>query len=74
MRDRGRMVSSQGYGENDAARIANDGRSVERRSGGRWMECYRSAHGEIVELILEDHGGVTAILSNGRKDENVVYL
>lgn len=82
MRDRGRTVFSGGNpdggsGQKDAARIGNGGRSVEHRlvSNGRWCECYVEPSGtEIVELILEDHLGVTAVLSDGRKRTNVTVL
>lgn len=82
MRDRGRIVYSSGNpsggsGEKDAARIGNGGLSVEHRFAinGKWCECYvEPSRCEIVELILEDHLGVTAVLADGRKRTNVTIL
>lgn len=80
MKQRGRMVSGKGNPQGglkrDAARIGNGGKSVEYHliTDGRWYEAYISPSEEIIELILENHNGVSAILASGRKIENVTVI
>lgn len=69
MRDRGRMVTREGWSGNElvAARIASDGWQVEVQTRfGNWYATF-NAGSEISELILEDNYTVTAVLMNGQK-------
>ena len=74
MRDRGRMLRNPMYpsGIYDALRISPTfSNTVEGRYKGtdKWAGFYTSGGPDVIELIHEDHGGVTAVLADGRRHQ-----
>ena len=67
MRDRGRCFYGRSDGHHDAIRISpsNNHFVQVRYDNGTWHD-FENAFGEIVELIWQDHGGVDAVLTNGK--------
>lgn len=78
MKGRGRCLNGSTDGcSTDAIRVSSNGRAVERhyKSTDSWCEQWLAPAGTTIdELIWEDHGSVTALLSNGSKVSNVANL